>query len=43
MWWELSKELYMVKKGVENLTLRKSIKKRERTIDRLFTIKYYTV
>ena len=36
MWWELSKELYMVKKGVENLTQEKSIKKADKTIDRLF-------
>jgi len=36
MWWELSKELYMVKKGVENLTQEKSIKKHERKPDRLF-------
>ena len=38
MWWELSKELYMVKKGVENLTQEKSIKNADKTIDRLFTI-----
>ena len=36
MWWELSKELYMVKKGVENLTGKKTTKKADRTNDRLF-------
>ena len=36
MWWELSKELYMVKKGVENLTQEKSVKKQDRINDRLF-------
>jgi len=33
----------MVKKGVENLTGKETTKKADRTIDRLFTIKYYTV
>jgi len=36
MWWELSTELYMVNKGVENLTQEKTIEKQDRTIDRLF-------